>query len=283
MTSGFSASHASLIAASSSNLQSLHAKKKARMAHSASSLLINVNDLLSLQGVEKQRVEFKKAWHSRKEGGTYWQVIHTICAFANDFYNDNGGYIIIGVEEKENWEDQGDDRQIILPPLGVPRKDLDRIQKEILGACRAYIKPEYFPILSPEIVESQPGENRKLVLVIWAMASDNRPHTCKESEKGENIYYIRRGTETKKASPGEIEQLLYLKNKIPFDDRRAIDNSGKRIYQIFQLLGNGSIEIWQYLPKVLFMLPSSAEFLSRVKNTRENLTETFLAPKPNFR
>ena len=69
-----------------------------------SSLLINVNDLLHLQGVETQRVEFKKAWHSKGQGGkrgTYWQVIHTICAFANDFFNDNGGYII-GVEEKEN-------------------------------------------------------------------------------------------------------------------------------------------------------------------------------------
>lgn len=59
-----------------------------------SSLLINVKDLLLLQGVETQRVEFKKAWHGKKEGGTYWQIIHSICAFANDFYNDNGGYIM---------------------------------------------------------------------------------------------------------------------------------------------------------------------------------------------
>ena len=128
----------------------------------------------------------------------------------------------------ENWEDQGDDRQIILPPLGVPGKDLDRIHKEIIGACRAYIQPEYFPTLSPEVVES-PGGKRKHVMVIWAMASDNRPHMCKEREKGEHRYYIRRGTETKKASPREIEGLLYLKNKIPFDDRRAMDNSGKII------------------------------------------------------
>ena len=75
------------------------------MARNASSLLINVNDLLYLQGVEKQRVEFKRAWHGKREGGTYWQVVHTICAYANDFFNDNGGYIIIGVDEKESWED----------------------------------------------------------------------------------------------------------------------------------------------------------------------------------
>lgn len=208
------------------------------MAHSASSLLINVNDLLSLQGVEKQRVEFKKAWHGKREGGTYWQIIHTICAFANDFYNDNGGYLIIGVEEKENWEESVDDRQIILPPIGVSGKDLDRIQREIMGACRANIKPEYFPTLSPEFVEipGEQTEKRKLVLVIWAMASDNRPHTSRESEKGDDRYYIRRGTETKKASPGEIEQLLLMKSKIPFDDRRA-DTSGEGIYQIFPFIG----------------------------------------------
>ena len=200
-----------------------------------SSLLINVNDLLSLQGVEKQRVEFKKAWHSKKEGGTYWQVIRTICAFANDYYNDNGGYIIIGVEEKDqkkNWEQTADDRQIILPPYGVLARDLDRIQKEILGACRANIKPEYFPILSPEVVEIE--RTRRHVLVIWAMASDNRPHTCRESEKGGNEYYIRRATETKKASPDEVRQLLSLHSKIPFDDRRALD-SGTYSIEYFQL------------------------------------------------
>ena len=35
------------------------------MAKYSSSLLMNINDLLLLQGVEKQRVEFKKAWHSK--------------------------------------------------------------------------------------------------------------------------------------------------------------------------------------------------------------------------
>ena len=29
------------------------------------------------------------------------------------------------------------------------------------------------------------------VLVIWAMASDNRPHMCRESEKEGNRHYIR--------------------------------------------------------------------------------------------
>ena len=179
-----------------------------------------------LEGAENQRVEFKKAWHSKREGGTYWQVVHTICAFANDFYNDNGGYIIIGVEEKENWDDHPDDRQIILPPIGVPPQDLERIQKEIIGACRGNIKPQYFPILSPEMVEFKGAKRR--VLVIWASASDDRPHTCRESEKGANCYYIRRATETVKATPAEERKLLSLHCKIPFDDRRALESGNYR-------------------------------------------------------
>ena len=200
-----------------------------------SSLSINVNDLLQLQGVETQRVEFKKAWHSKGQGGkrgTYWQVVHSISAFANDFYNDNGGYIIIGVEEKEDWENDASNRQIILPPLGVPARDLDRIHKEITGACRANIKPEYVPILSSEVVEME--GTRKHVLVIWAVASDNRPHKCRDSsEKEENrsfSYYIRCATETKKASPDEELRLLSLHAKIPFDDRRAFDSGILKCY-----------------------------------------------------
>ena len=215
-----------------------------------SSLLINVKDLLLLQGVETQRVEFKKAWHSKGRGGTYWQVIHTICAFANDFYNDNGGYIIIGVEEKEGWENGTDDRQIILPPLGVPARDLDRIQKQIIGACRENIRPEYFPILSPEVVEMK--GTTKHVLVIWAMASDNRPHSCKESEKGQSSYYIRRATETKRASPDEERKLLTLHCKIPFDERRA-HTFGKLLnvdYFLFRLVLKDTLQIKFTSPKI---------------------------------
>ncbi|PFX23780.1 hypothetical protein AWC38_SpisGene11647 [Stylophora pistillata] len=180
-----------------------------------SSLLINVEDLLKLRGVESQRVEFKKSWNNQKgtKGGSYWQVIHTITAFANDLYNVNGGYIIIGVEEEKDQESP-DNRQVIFPPFGV-QGNLDRMQKEILGACRENIEPVFIPILQPEVVAD------KKVLVIWVGPSDNRPHTCRESHKADKLnYYIREGTETKKAKKGQISLLLQHKAP-PFDDRKA--------------------------------------------------------------
>ena len=54
-------------------------------------------------------------------------VLHTICAFANDIHNWGGGYIVVGVEEENGIP--------ILPPIGV--FDLNRrvftvFQKELV-------------------------------------------------------------------------------------------------------------------------------------------------------
>ena len=59
-------------------------------------LPINLEDLIHARSVESVRCEFKKTWseHIRES------VIHSICAFANDFYNLNGGYIILGIEDR---------------------------------------------------------------------------------------------------------------------------------------------------------------------------------------
>ena len=185
---------------------------------------ININDLLALQGVESERLEFKKAWHNEPQikGGPFWQIIHTISAFANDYYNVNGGYIIIGVEEKENW-DSPDKRDAV--PCGI-QGNLEKIQKEITGACRGHIKPPYDPRIQPEVVDSEEG--RKEVLVIWVKPSEARPHRCRESDKGEMKYYIRLAAETKVARDEEIKR-LWQQSSTPFDDREA-SNSGKKTY-----------------------------------------------------
>ena len=52
-------------------------------------LPININDLLTARTVEWERLEFKAGWNPEA-------VLHTMCAFANDFHNLGGGYIIVG-------------------------------------------------------------------------------------------------------------------------------------------------------------------------------------------
>ena len=51
-------------------------------------LPINLDDLLYCRGVASERVEFKGSWNVDHTGP---QVVRTICAFANDYHNLNGG------------------------------------------------------------------------------------------------------------------------------------------------------------------------------------------------
>lgn len=170
-----------------------------------STLTIQLDALLHLRGVESSRVEFKATWSEP----TAAQVLKTLCAFANDLHNLNGGYIILGVAEENGVA--------VLPPKGIPPAELDRIQKEIRGRCER-LEPKYQPVFSPEIVDGRD------VLVLWAPASDQRPHQAPESlEKGASYYYyVREGSESVKAKGRVLDQLLQHAAKVPFDDRRAL-------------------------------------------------------------
>ena len=65
--------------------------------------------------MEWERIEYKRGWNPE-------DVVHSICAFANDFHNLGGGYIIVGIEEK--------DGRPVLPPTGINPDKIDEIQKE---------------------------------------------------------------------------------------------------------------------------------------------------------
>ena len=108
-------------------------------------LPINIEQLLTGKIIEWDRLEFKAGWNPE-------DVAHTICAFANDINNWGGGYIIIGVEEK--------DGQPIFPPKGLQENQLDKIQLELIGICHK-IEPFYAPVSQPVVFQG------KFVFIIW--------------------------------------------------------------------------------------------------------------------
>ena len=55
----------------------------------SSKLPINLEDLLRQRKVEGDRIEYKKGWNPDP-------IMRTLCAFANDFENLGGGYVVIG-------------------------------------------------------------------------------------------------------------------------------------------------------------------------------------------
>ncbi|MBW2090028.1 MAG: putative DNA binding domain-containing protein [Deltaproteobacteria bacterium] len=163
-------------------------------------LPININELLTARTVEWERLEFKAGWNPEA-------VLHTMCAFANDFHNLGGGYIIIGVEE--------DNGRPMLPPVGLQVTQLDAIQKEIVELGHRMV-PYYHPIIAPCEVDG------RHILVLWATGGQTRPYRAPVSlAKGEQrfAYYIRKGSVTVRARHQDETELMSLAATVPFDDR----------------------------------------------------------------
>lgn len=169
-------------------------------------LPVNLDDLLRCRGVESERVEFKASWDPASTGP---QVLRTICAFANDYHNLNGGYVVVGVAER--------DGTAALPPAGLSPEQAEAAQRWIRGNCNR-LDPPYAPVLSPELVDD------RLVLVVWAPASDVRPHRAPRGGKGtEARYWIRLGSETVDAERRGtlLRGLIDQTARVPWDDRAA--------------------------------------------------------------
>ena len=164
-------------------------------------LPINLEDLLRQCAVEGERIEYKAGWNPDA-------ILRTLCAFANDFENLGGGYVVIG----QNCDAGG---QPVFPPVGVLDNQLDKIQQELLAYCNL-IQPPYFPVLAIEII----GDRN--VMVLWAPGGQTRPYKVPASVTAKHKtwhYYIRRYASTVEAK-GETEQeLLSLTAKVPWDDR----------------------------------------------------------------
>jgi ATP-dependent DNA helicase RecG len=189
------------------------------MQNSNNKLPINLNDLLRQRTVEGERIEYKAGWNPDA-------IIRTLCAFANDFENLGGGYVVIGQDCDANG-------QPVFPPVGLAGNQLDKIQRELLAACQL-IQPPYFPVLSVEVIEG-----RKLI-VLWSPGGQTRPYKAPESVTArKKIWrcYIRRYSSTVEAKGGTEQELLNLAAKVPFDDRfnqsARVDDLSKPLMQNF--------------------------------------------------
>lgn len=167
-------------------------------------LPVNISDLIHQRVVEITRIEYKGDWNPEP-------VIHSITAFANDFDNLGGGYIILGIEEKNG--------RPVFPLKGLDPDALDAIQKDILNKCNL-IEPRYIPVVEPKVIDG------KDILVLWVPGGDDRPYKCPEKvyteksrEKSEKAFYIRKLANTVKANYLEERELIELARNIPFDDR----------------------------------------------------------------
>ena len=171
---------------------------------------VNIEQLLSATSIEGARIEYKKGWNPDA-------IYRSICAFANDFDNSGGGYIIIGVQEQNG--------RPMRPVKGLELNEIEPIEKDMIG-FNNLIQPAYYPHTSLEDVDG------KKVLVIWIPGGTNRPYKVPDevtSKHKRYNYYIRYNSSSIIAK-GEFEkELLELTNQIPFDDRANMQASLKDI------------------------------------------------------
>lgn len=104
--------------------------------------------------MSEPELEYKADWNPEP-------IVHTLTAFANDFDNMGGGYILIGIEEEKGRPK--------LPAKGLDADKIDDIQLDILNKCN-FIEPRYIPVIEPCVIDG------KDVLVLWAPGGEERPY-----------------------------------------------------------------------------------------------------------
>lgn len=180
-------------------------------------LPINIDSLLHRRTIESERVEYKAGWNPQS-------VLRTLGAFANDFHNIGGGYVVLGVEEQ--------DGRPVLPPKGLNPNAIDRIQKELLGLGNSAIQPSYHPLTAIHELDG------KTILVLYAPGGETRPYRTRVSlseASREWAYYIRKHNSTVRARGEDERELLGLAATVPFDDRyhrsASLDDLSFRLIQ----------------------------------------------------
>ena len=163
-------------------------------------LPINIEELLGGRAVEGDRIEYKTGWNPDA-------IYRSICAFANDFDDTGGGYIVVGVAEKNG--------RPIRPVVGIGPEQVEPIEKDMVG-FNNLMRPYYQPRL---YVEEADG---KTILVIKVSPGERRPYKVPDNvtakQKTYN-YYIRYNSSSIVPKDEYERELINLANRTPYDDR----------------------------------------------------------------
>ena len=165
-------------------------------------------DLKELSKRESERVEWKENVADVDD------ILKTAVAFANDFSNLGGGYIVCGA--KETKDEYGFQK---LEAAGLTSSRL----KEIEGKMTTRLREKTFPPIVPVIEEIEvDAEHRILVFII---AATGQVHSCRTGGTDASITYVRIGRETRVAKNGLVRELLVKRNLMESWDKRMCNRA----------------------------------------------------------
>ncbi|MEW5804162.1 MAG: ATP-binding protein [bacterium] len=162
-------------------------------------------DLKELSARESERVEWKENIADIDD------ILKSITAFANDYANLGGGYLVCGARE---GKDEHGFQKVFYTGLEAQR--LREIKSRVFSECRDKVNPEVVP--SAEEI-SVPTDDSKRIL-IFIIPATGYAHSYRARGKDASTYYIRMGDNTIEARNGLLRELLIQKKQLePWDKR----------------------------------------------------------------
>jgi ATP-dependent DNA helicase RecG len=216
--------------------------------------------LSELSKRESERVEWKENVASIDN------LIKTAVAFANDYSNLGGGYIVCGA--KEGKDEHGFQKLI---QTGLTANQI----KEIEGKVLADLREKAFPSIVAMTEEIPMMDDKRILVFIIPATGD--AHSYRGGGKDASTY-VRVGRETREAKNGILRELLVKKNRLlPWDKRinskanmSDIDLLSLREYLKEMGLWDNKKPLEEYLSAT----ESLSSFIAPLAG-KENLTETF--------
>lgn len=164
---------------------------------------MNNIDLSELSKRESERVEWKENVADIED------VVRTAVAFANDYSNLGGGYIVCGA--KEDKDEHGFQK---LVQLGLTANRFKEVENKVL----AELRDKVFPSIVALIEEIPVSDDKRILIFVVPATGD--VHSYRASGKDASTYYVRIGRETREARNGILRELLVKKNHLePWDKR----------------------------------------------------------------
>ena len=162
-------------------------------------------ELRELSARESEQVEWKRRVADPED------LLRTIAAFANDYQNMGGGYVVCGAEE---LRDVHGFPRVEFPGLTAQR--FREIESKVMADARTKISPPVTPI-----TEEIPGSVEGQRVLVFIVPSTNYAHSYRASGKDASTHYVRVGRETIEARNGVLRELLVRKQALEPWDRRT--------------------------------------------------------------
>ena len=161
-------------------------------------------DLKSLAIRESEQVEWKENVADTDN------VAATLSAFANDWANLGGGYVVCGAVEGKDEHGFPSIRVV-----GLTASRFSEVEGKVLTACRDRVSPSIAPV-----VHELPTDEPHRRVLVFVMAATKTAHLFR-SGGDSGKHYVRISRETREARNGILRELLVRKGVVEEWDRRA--------------------------------------------------------------